>query len=485
MNTIRANSVTNQSVQFQVLNEGQCREIVHAAFRVLERTGCDVHHERARKILKDAGCSVDGIRVKIPTHLVEKAIRTAPSQITIYDREGNPTLHLGNNGKSYWSPGYENQYRIDRKTGEKRLTVKQDVYETGLVCDAMPNIDMCTGLAYISDCDPRLADVYETRLLLETTTKPIWLWQFDIENLKAQMDMFATCAGGMDKFLAKPSVVAGGAASTPLCHAEDTLEKVMYMNEIGIPTPYVVACLLGGTTPVTIAGSYVLGLADTLFGLVLGQLINEGCPYLGCTWTDMFDMSTMALSMTGPEASLGAAGSADLFRYLDLPFVVHLGCTDSPILDEQAALDMGTQILMGTLSGGNICQFLGFLEAAMSSSLESLVFCNEAIDYARSIVGGIEVSAETLAEDAIHNVGPSGNFLGEEHTLNHFKERWTPKNCVRTTYEKWAENGKKDFKARAVEKVDQIVAAGIRKPLAPEVLAELDAIIAKAEARIK
>lgn len=484
MNTLRANSVTKQSVQFKVLNDGQCREIVHAAFRVLERTGCTVHHEEALKLLQDAGCNVDGNRVRIPTHLLEKAIRTAPTQITIYDREGNPALHLGAaSGKSHFIAGMENQYLIDTDTGEKRLTTKQDVANVGKVIDALPNVDVACGLACISDCTPQMADVYEARILLENTTKPIIVWNFDLDGIKTQVEMCAAVAGGMDKFLAKPFILAGGAASTPLAHSEDALDKMLYMFKLGLPGPYVAATMLGGTAPATLAGSFVMGLADTLVGLLLSQLTNEGCPFIATTYTDILDMKSMAFCLTGPEVALGQAATADIFRYLDLPFSVHLGVTDSPVFDQQAAFDIGVQIYTGILSGANLNMFLGYLETAMSASLECLVFGDEVIGYCRRIVEGIEVSAETLAEEAINNVGPNGNFLGEEHTMNHFKERWVPTNFIRTTYEKWADDGRKDLKVRAHEKVKNILAQEIRKPLAPEVLAELDAIVAEAEKR--
>lgn len=486
MNTNQTNFVTRQSIQFKVLNEGQCSEIVHAAFRVLERTGCNVHHDVALKLLRDAGCRVDGNRVKIPTHLLEKAIRTAPSQITIYDREGNPALHLGaRNGKSYFIAGLENQYLIDTDTDEKRLTTKQDVANVGKVIDALPNVDVACGLACISDCPPQLADVYEAKILLENTTKPILVWNFDLESFKTQIEMCAAVAGGMDKFLDKPFIIAGGASSTPLAHSEDALDKMLYMFELGLPSPYIAATMLGGTAPATLAGSFVMGLADTLVGLLLSQLTNEGCPFIATTYTDILDMKTMGFCLTGPEVSLGEAATADIFRYLNLPFCVHLGCTDSPVFDEQAAFDIGIQIYTGILSGANLNMFLGYLETAMSSSLEALVFGDEAIGYCRRIVEGVEISAETLAEEAINNVGPNGNFLAEEHTMNHFRERWVPTNFVRTTYDKWAADGKKDLKDRAKEKVKEIVAKGIRKPLAPEVLAELDVIVAKAEKKLK
>lgn len=484
MNTAQVNYAAKQSIQFGVLNEGQCREIVNAAFRVLERTGCDIHHEGARQLLKDAGCRVNGIRVKIPTSLVEKAIRTAPSQITVYDREGNPALHLGaRSGKSYFVAGILNLNRIDPFTGAKRLTVKQDAADAGLVIDALPNIDVAGGLACISDCTPQLADVHELRKLLETTAKPILIWNFDTFGIKTQVEMCAAVAGGLDKFLEKPFVIAGAPSSSPLAHAEDVLDRMLYMFEIGLPTPYVASPMVGATAPVTLAGSCVVGLADTFVGLVLSQLKNEGCPFIGTCFVDYMDMQTMAFSHTSPESVLGSAASCDLFRYLDLPFATHFGNTDSPIFDQQAAFDITTQLYTGMLNGANLNYFIGYLESAMSSSLEMLVFGNEAIGFLRRITEGFEVNAETLAEDVIHHVGPSSNFLGEEHTIRHFRESWVPRDFIRSTHEKWTASGSKDFYARANEKVKGIIAAGSRKPLSPEVLAELDAIVEKAEKR--
>lgn len=486
MNTIATNSVTQQSVQFKVLNEGQCGKIVSAAFRVLERTGCNVHHEGARNLLRDAGCRVDGVRVNIPTYLLEKAIRTAPSQITIYDREGAPALHLGaRTGNSYFLAGLINQYRIDLMTGERRLTTKQDIADAGIVIDALPNVDVACGLGCIIDCNPNLADVYETRILLEKTSKPLLLWNYTLDSIKSQVEMCATVAGGMDNLQAKPFVILGTTSASPLAHVEDELEKLLYMFEQGLPTPYLASTMLGANAPVTLAGSFVTGLADTLVGLLLSQLLNEGCPFIGSFFTDMFDMRTMGCSHTGPEFSLGSAASADIFRYLDLPFAVNLGCTDSKVFDQQAAFDIGIQIYNGVLSGTNLNFFLGYLETAMSSSLEALVFADEVIDYSRRIIEGIEVSVETLAEEVINDVGPGGNFVTEEHTVDHFRETWIPTNFSRTSYEKWAADGSKDFATRANEKVKEILKQGPRKPLAPKVLAELDAIVAKAEEKYK
>jgi trimethylamine--corrinoid protein Co-methyltransferase len=66
------------------------------------------------------------------------------------------------------------------------------------------------------------------------------------------------------------------------------------------------------------------------------------------------------------------------------------------------------------------------LECGNSSSLEALVFGNEVIGFYNTIIEGIEVTPYTLAEDVIDNVGPGGNFFGEEQTFKHVRDFWRP-----------------------------------------------------------
>ncbi|KAF5030146.1 Glycine betaine methyltransferase [anaerobic digester metagenome] len=476
--------MNQNQIKFQVLKEEQCRDIVDAAMTVLEKTGCDIHNEKALAILRDAGCGVEGIRVRIPAWLIKDCLATAPSAVNIYDRKGNKAFTLdAHSFQSYYVAGLLNLYRVDSETGERRLTVTKDVRDAGLVIDALPNIDVASGLAYIVDCDPTVADLYELRELLAATTKPILLWNFDADGFEDEMQMCATVAGGMDQLIKKPFIIAGGSPSPPLAHAEEVMDKMMAMFRYGVPTPYVCGPMVGASAPVTLAGACVVGLADSFVGLVLSQLINKGCPFLGACFVDYMDLRTMAFAQTSPEMMLGSAASGDLYRYLDLPYACHFGTTDSPAFDQQAAADISTQLYTGMLSGANLNFFIGYLEGAMSSSLEALVFGNEVIDLLRHVQGGFEVNTETLAVDVIDHVGPSGNFLAEEHTLNHFRENWVPQDFIRVNYETWKAEGKKDFFTRANEKVKAIIERGIVEPLPAEVSAKLDEIIAVAEKR--
>ena len=55
---------------FPCLSEEEIYQIHLASLEILERTGVEVFDDEAMRLLKEAGCHVDGSRVRIPNHLV-------------------------------------------------------------------------------------------------------------------------------------------------------------------------------------------------------------------------------------------------------------------------------------------------------------------------------------------------------------------------------------------------------------------------------
>ena len=125
--------------------------------------------------------------------------------------------------------------------------------------------------------------------------------------------------------------------------------------------------------------------------------------------------------------SLLLAGFADLANHYRLPTWGTAGCSDSKLPDEQAAIETTFSSLINALAGLNLIHDPGFLEGAMIGSLEMLVMTNEIAGMAKRFLRGIPVNEETLAEEVIHQVGPGGYYLTEDHTVKHFRqEHWRP-----------------------------------------------------------
>src|SRR5574338_804208 len=89
--------MNNVRPQLKMLTDEQIQDIHKYTMQVLATTGVRVDSPSALAMLeKRVGSSmVDGRVVRIPTELVEWAIKVAPKQIQMYDRRGNPQFTIG------------------------------------------------------------------------------------------------------------------------------------------------------------------------------------------------------------------------------------------------------------------------------------------------------------------------------------------------------------------------------------------------------
>lgn len=82
--------------------------------------------------------------------------------------------------------------------------------------------------------------------------------------------------------------------------------------------------------------------------------------------------------------------------------------------------------LLPVLAGANIIYGGGILDSGIVMSLGQLVADADVIRMYRKAQEGIPVNDITMALDVIREVGIRGNFLGEEHTLDHYNEQSKP-----------------------------------------------------------
>jgi len=115
----RTNSNAHITPHYRGMTDDQCRLIHNASLEILERTGVLLYYQPAIDLLKSAGCFVNENRVRIPAHLAEWALRTAPSHIALYDRRGNRAMRLGDRISSYGT-GSDCLNILDHRTGRNR-----------------------------------------------------------------------------------------------------------------------------------------------------------------------------------------------------------------------------------------------------------------------------------------------------------------------------------------------------------------------------
>jgi trimethylamine--corrinoid protein Co-methyltransferase len=118
-----------------------------------------------------AGGAVDGVRVRIPGHLVANAVETAPASITVHDRAG-ATMFL-QEGPSYFGTSSDCLSVIDPETGQHRDGTKSDVARITKLCDGLENIDFCMSMGIASDASRVPIYVHQFDAMVRNTGKPI------------------------------------------------------------------------------------------------------------------------------------------------------------------------------------------------------------------------------------------------------------------------------------------------------------------------
>lgn len=470
--------------KLEALSEKQYETLYFSALEVLERTGVKFYSERAIELLREAGAYVmDDKQVKIPSGLVKKALVTAGNRQTLSNRDGERVILLEEDN-IYFGPGSDNPNTIDVDTGQRRECVLNDVVRAAQVVDGLDNIDFAMGFALASDADRKNADLYHFEAMINNTVKPIVITAWDLMGLQGIHEICCLIKGGENEFRYNPNIILYEQPSSPLKHSKNSTEKLIFCAEKGIPILYAPTPAIGAASPITLAGSFVLNIAEFLSALVLMQCIKEGSTLVFGGGPTTLDMRTTVYSYAAPETMLSLTMRKEAGRYLGLPTFNAGGFSDSKDVDQQATLEAANSLLFAALSGGNLIHDVGYLESGMTSSLELLAICDEEISLLKRYIGSFPVDTDTLAVDIIDSVGPDGDFLGTDHTLAHFKQEiWEPTIIDRNIHQNWVDQGQKTLRDRAREKVQTILQDHTPAPLDDSVKQSIREIVTGYESK--
>ncbi|HEB31656.1 MAG TPA: hypothetical protein ENI15_12405 [Spirochaetes bacterium] len=463
------------------LSEAELDAVHRASMEILEKTGISVGSREALDILKRSGAKVDyeNEMAWIPPNLVEEALKRAPRQIKYCGRNPKNDFVL-NTGKPHFCADGGYPFVYDLETGERKYSTKKDLAVNTVIADYLDHVDLIWLLGGCGDVPDPLLHVYNMYTTMKNTEK-----HFEGDSTNAmeagyQIEIASAIAGGREELKARPIFSMVICVISPLRFDKGMTEAGLKLAEAGVPLVIYPMPMAGVSAPVSLAGTMAVSNAEFLGGLVIYQFASSGAPIVYAADTGTADFRTGA-GIHSPEAILMNLGLEQLARFYDLPRETGNMGTGSKILDAQSGYEKAIGLIPSLMNAPDILLGLGALESCRITCPESLVIDNEIIDYALRYIRGIEVNKNTLAVDVIHGVGPRGNYLGEKHTVEHYKERWESRIADISAFETWEKQGSKPLHTVAGEKVEQILATHKPEPFSGAVEEELTYILKKAE----
>jgi trimethylamine--corrinoid protein Co-methyltransferase len=461
------------------LTEETIRDVEAEAKRILEEIGVFVEHERARELLLHSGAREGpGNRLLIGPDLVDRALATAPSEVLVYDREGENPIRIGGDN-FHFDPGSAAIRVYDWEQDRVRPSTTDDCVLFAKLTDRLDAMALQSTCVVPDDVPLETADRTRLYLALKNGRKGVITGTFAGDSFEVMRRMLVAARGSEDALRQKPLAIFDCCPSPPLEWSELTCAVLVRCAEEGIPAELVSMPMTGATAPVTLLGAVAQHTAEDLSGVVIHQLAGPGSPIIYGGSPSAFDMRHGTTPMGAVETMMIDSAYAQVGRHLGLPTHAYMGLSDSKTPDWQAGFESGCGALLAALSGVNMISGPGMLDFESCQSPEKLVLDNEACRSAIRAVQGIERREGPLALPIIREGIAAEQFLALDHTRKWFRKEihFPGPEIDRAAGDGSATRSRGSAAERAHAEVQRLLAEEGAPPPGEDVLRELDMLI--------
>jgi trimethylamine--corrinoid protein Co-methyltransferase len=351
----------------------------------------------------------------------------------------------------------------------------RDVANTATLVDHLDHIRLYIIACQVHDLEPENYHLNDFYHAFNHTTKHVMGGCDTLEGVRQMWELASLIAGGEDRLRDRPFVSVITNPISPLTIEANTLSILNFCTTHGIPAICAPAPMAGATSPATLAGTLSQMHAEALAGAAITQVFAPGARVLYGAVPMTMDLRNMELAAGSVEMTMMNAATVQLAKHYHLPIYASGGLTEAKRPDIQAGIEEGFSNLLVAMAGADCVHLAaGLLDSGNSISYEQYVIDNEIIGMIHRILRGITVNQETLGFDVIENVGPGGNFVIEEHTVNHMMDEFFyPELSVRFNFDIWEERGRPDMLSRASDVVQNILGENTEGVLDLDLISEI------------
>ncbi|NQV49607.1 MAG: trimethylamine methyltransferase family protein [Candidatus Marinimicrobia bacterium] len=444
-----------------VLTPEQIEYIHSSTLKLLSITGIRVDSKRARKLFSEAiGKTAEDDRIRIPADLVERAIRTSPPYIDLFDRNGSKAFTLSNHQETgtIYGIGVTNPWYQNPENDRIEPFTRKHLEQATRLVNTLTSYDVVSTPGVIQQAGLKYPEALATLEMLANTTKPLVTLISNPKEFEIMLGLMEHLHGDLSR---DPFLIPYFNPVTPLVINEDTSDKMFATIERGLPLIYSSYGMSGATTPITAGGTLVMLNAELLAGLVLSQLIREGTPVILGSLPAVFEMKTLISAYT-PQTMLLNLVCSEMMAHYCIP---HSGSSGSGTGWGPDVLASGTlwmNHLTSNLGRVSLAPFVGGNFDSLAFSPATVIYSDEVIRQVRLFSQGFSLDAASIDLDNIDQVGPGGNFLMSEQTHKLYLETHGQHNHIWPGYslDAWRDRGSpkadETLKARTIDMLENL-----------------------------
>ncbi len=428
----------------ELLSADEIEAIHFASLAVLRDTGIDVLDADARKLLASAGADVDDgeDRVRFDPEMVMDYVSSAPSRFPLHSWNPERTLLFGGDHVAFTSVA--SAPNVSDLAGGRRTGTRLDHQGLVKLAHSLNAVHLFGGYPVEpTDLHPSVRHLHATHDQLTLSDKPIHAYSLGAQRNRDCLEMVRIARGVSHEQLdSEPSIFSIINTSSPLRLDIPMLQGIMEYsarNQIIVITPFTLA---GAMAPVTVAGALVQQNAEALAGITMTQVVRRGAPVMYGGFTSNVDMRSGSPAFGTPEYMKAAIVGGQLARRYNVPYRSS-NVNAGNALDAQVAYE-SVFSLWGAINGGAhlIMHAAGWMEGGLRASYEKMVLDADLLSMVAEFLTPLATDSDSLAVEAINEVGPGGHFFGVAHTQSRYRHAfYAPMLSDWRNYESWVESG--------------------------------------------
>jgi len=471
----------------EVLSQDQIEAIHHASLKLLSEMGIEFMSTEALEILEKAGADVDHSTqiVRFDPALITESIAKAPSTFTLHARNKERSLPFG--GRSVVHSLVSSSPNVSCLDKGRRPGSFEDQCNM-IKLQQMLNVIHMGGIVPVEALDlpvhTRNLDLLRANLTL--SDKAFMCRAIGRERVIDALEM-AAMAFGMKRedLIGTPITMTNVNINSPRRMDVELTTGAMEMMDHGQPVVVTPFTLLGAMAPVTIAGALTQQNAEALSVLAFCQIYKPSTPVVYGGFTSNVDMKSGAPAFGTPEYAKAVIASGQLIRRYGLPYRAS-NVNASNAVDAQAAYESQMSLWACMTGGVNFWYHgAGWMEGGLTSSYEKIILDAEMLQMMDEVMVPVEVNDDTIALDAIDDVGIAGHFFGTQHTIDRYETAfYQPLISDWRNYESWEEAGSPTADQRANRVWKQLLDMYEQPTMAPDRAEAIDAYVAKRKEEI-
>ncbi len=310
---------------------------------LLEEPGLLCYNEEAADILEKAGAKRENLetcaRIKISSAMVDKALESTPTSITLGARNPDNKLILdaleprvrfvsGSETNITLTVEYENGMpQFVSRDGSIAL-----LREAAHLAENLENLDSFIRCVNIRDeaVTKENKDVNKFGASLNNITKHVMAGLTDINALDEVVKLGELAAGGKDAFAKNPLLsFITCIVKSPFQMVDDTTEKLMAIARRKIPVVISSSPMGGATAPFDEFGMVAQINAELLAGITLHQTVSPGAPVLYGSVPVRTRLDNLNDMYGAPEFNHYHHDAAQMARYYKVPCYSTAGVGDA------------------------------------------------------------------------------------------------------------------------------------------------------------